>query len=79
MAPVLKQMFRESGEGVFTDRDQDMLIAMLPTRIDHPEAAKAKMQGIDAIVRAKLGQGQQSAPQQSAPQTMRFDAQGNQL
>lgn len=79
MAPVLKQIFRVSGEGTFTDKDQDMLMAMLPTRKDHPETAKAKVQGIDAIVRAKLVQGQQSAPQQSAPQTMRFDAQGNQL
>jgi len=56
MAPILKQMFRDAGEGTFTDRDQEMLIQMLPTREDHPEAAKAKIQGIDAIVRAKLSQ-----------------------
>lgn len=64
MAPVLKQMFRSSGEGIFTDKDQEMLIKMLPTRKDHPEAAKAKIQGIDAIVRAKLNQSAQQPPAQ---------------
>lgn len=54
MAPVLKQMFRASGEGVFTDKDQQMLMGMVPTRDDHPEARAAKIQAIDAIVRAKL-------------------------
>ncbi len=54
MAPVLKAMFRSAGEGTFTDRDQALLIEMLPTRKDHPEAIKAKMAGIDAIVSAKL-------------------------
>lgn len=66
MAPVLKQMFRIAGEGVFTDKDQELLLKMLPDRKDHPEAAKAKIQGVDAIVRAKLGQGGQ-AMQQSQP------------
>lgn len=56
MAPVLKQLFRVSGEGVFTDRDQALLIEMIPTRKDHPEAAAAKIQNIDNIVRAKLKQ-----------------------
>jgi hypothetical protein len=64
MAPVLKQMFRGAGEGTFTDKDQEMLLKMLPTRSDHPEAAKAKIQGIDAIVRAKLNQTG-SAPAQN--------------
>lgn len=54
MAPVLKQLFRAAGEGVFTDKDQEMLIKMIPTRTDHPEARKAKMENIDAIVKAKL-------------------------
>lgn len=56
MAPVLKQLFRVSGEGVFTDRDQALLIEMIPTRKDHPEAAAAKISNIDNIVRAKLKQ-----------------------
>lgn len=70
MAPVLKAMFRSAGEGTFTDRDQALLIEMLPTRKDHPEAIKAKMAGIDAIVSAKLGsrQGaQQPPPYPTAP------------
>lgn len=55
MAPVLKQLFREAGEGTFTDKDQELLMKMVPTRKDHPEARKAKMEMIDSIVRAKLG------------------------
>ena len=54
MAPVLKQLFRVAGEGVFTDRDQALLIDMVPKRSDLPEARKAKMANIDAIVKAKL-------------------------
>jgi hypothetical protein len=55
MAPVLKQLFRESGEGTFTEGDQKILMDMLPTRKDLPEARAAKIANIDAIVRAKLG------------------------
>lgn len=55
MAPVLKQLFRVAGEGVFTDRDQALLMQMLPTRTDSKEAAIAKINNIDAIVKAKLG------------------------
>lgn len=55
MAPVLKQMFRAAGEGVFTDKDQELLLGMVPTRKDLPEARAAKIRNIDAIVRAKLG------------------------
>jgi len=55
MAPVLKSMFRSAGEGVFTDKDQDLLMGMIPTRQDHPEARKAKTDMIYSIVRAKLG------------------------
>jgi hypothetical protein len=55
MAPVLKQLFRVAGEGTFTDRDQEMLLNMVPTRADRPAARKAKMENIDRIVAAKLG------------------------
>ena len=55
MAPVLKQLFRVAGEGVFTDRDQQLLLDMVPTRADSPEARKVKMENIDRIVAAKLG------------------------
>jgi hypothetical protein len=57
MAPVLKQLFRAAGEGVFTDKDQELLIQMIPTRETNPEARKAMLDNIDAIVRAKLGKG----------------------
>ena len=55
MAPVMKQMFRTAGEGSFTDKDQDLLMAMLPTRADSPEARVSKAANVDNIVRAKLG------------------------
>ena len=57
MAPVLKQLFRSAGEGVFTDKDQQMLLDMMPTRSMLPEARKAAMDRIDAIVAAKLQSG----------------------
>lgn len=64
MAPVLKQLFRGAGEGQFTDKDQELLLQMVPTRKDTAEARVAKIQNIDAIIRAKLAivDGDQSAP-----------------
>jgi hypothetical protein len=55
MAPVLKQMFRAAGEGVFTDKDQEMLLQMVPSRTDTPEARVSKIGMIDMVVKAKLG------------------------
>ena len=55
MAPVLKQLFRVSGEGTFTDKDQELLLDMVPTRKDEPEARAAKIDNIDKIIAAKLG------------------------
>lgn len=55
MAPVLKQLFRVAGEGVFTDRDQELLMKMVATRKMHPDAALANSKNIDNIVKAKLG------------------------
>lgn len=54
MAPVLKQIFRSAGEGSFTEKDQELLLEMVPTRKDNQEAIEAKIKNIDAIVRAKL-------------------------
>jgi hypothetical protein len=65
IAPVLKQLFRSAGEGVFTDKDQELLMRMIPTRTDHPAARQAKMDNIDAIVKAKLSAMQ--APAAVAP------------
>lgn len=55
MAPVMKQMFRAAGEGIFTDKDQELLLEMIPSRDDLPKSRQAKLANIDAIVRAKLG------------------------
>lgn len=55
IAPALKQLFRASGEGTFTDRDQQLLLDMVPKRTDRPEARRAKIANINAIVAAKLG------------------------
>lgn len=66
-APILKALFRQAGEGTFTDRDQKLLTDMLPTRADHPEARKAKIEMINAIVKAKLGMDT-AQPQQPAQQ-----------
>jgi hypothetical protein len=65
MAPVLKELFRSAGEGTFTDADQALLMRMLPTRQDHPESRKAKIQMIDEIVKAKLGIAADGAPEQA--------------
>ena len=55
IAPVLKQLFRAAGEGIFTDKDQELLMDMIPTRDDLAGARNAKMENIDVIVRHKLG------------------------
>lgn len=64
MAPVLKQLFRGASEGTFTDQDQKLLLDMVPTRKDEPEARIAKIQNIDAIVKAKLSVPQETGEQQ---------------
>ena len=64
MAPVLKQLFRSAGEGTFTDRDQELLLDMVPKRTDRAEAIAEKMANIDRIVSAKLGM---SVPQVTIP------------
>lgn len=67
MAPVLKQIFRTAGEGVFTDRDQQLLLDMIPTRTELPEARAAMIANIDAIVKAKIKSGMRQT--QAAPET----------
>ncbi|MBL4651262.1 MAG: hypothetical protein JKY53_00145 [Flavobacteriales bacterium] len=78
MSPVLKQLFRGAGEGTFTDQDQKLLNEMIPTRKDTKAARIAKIQNIDAIVRAKLGidQGSGGGQARQGGQLM-IDAQGN--
>lgn len=55
MAPVLKQIFRVAGEGTFTDKDQELLMKMVPTRADTPQARADKIANIDNIISAKMG------------------------
>lgn len=56
-APILKQLFRTAGEGTFTDKDQELLMQMVPTRNDTEEARKWKIENMDRVIRAKLGAG----------------------
>lgn len=56
MAPLLKNVFRKAGEGTFTKDDQEILMAMLPTRRDKPAARIAKIKAVNSVVRATLGQ-----------------------
>tara|TARA_R110000868_G_scaffold125265_3_gene331047 strand:- start:21147 stop:22316 length:1170 start_codon:yes stop_codon:yes gene_type:complete len=79
MAPVLKQMFRASGEGTFTDSDQKMLLNMIPTRDTLPAARLSQLAAIDSIVAAKLGSpavAQQGASGKGEGKIM-IDASGN--
>ncbi len=55
MVPVLKQLFRSSGEGAFSDKEQAALLAMVSTRANGSKAAKEKFKNIDNIIKAKLG------------------------
>jgi hypothetical protein len=89
ISPILKNVFRGAGEGTFTDADQALLTAMIPTRKDKPAARRSKLQNIDAIVRAKLNVPTTGTPPPpapaatipattpTAPTVLQFDAQGN--
>jgi hypothetical protein len=54
VAPILKQMFRVAGEGIFTDKDQELLLGMVPSRNDFPSVRKTKLENMDRLIRAKL-------------------------
>ncbi len=71
MAPILKQLFRSAGEGTFTDKDQDLLLRMIPTRTDTEDARAAKLANIDSLVRAKLGQTAQGPTGSTGRQVVR--------
>lgn len=81
IAPVLKQLFRSAGEGIFTDKDQELLLAMIPTRKTTPEAIASILSNVDAIVKAKLGitADQQQATQQQAPSAFNSSTLGRQV
>lgn len=80
MAPVLKNIFRESGEGVFTDKDQQILIDMIPDRGSNPDTIAYAIKMINDLVAAKLNQPtttMQIPTPSAGSQVLRFDAQGN--
>ena len=81
MAPILKATFRQSGEGTFTDSDQKLLMSMIPTRTDLPDARAAKIANINKIVESKLLAGQQKQQAKTnTPKTggvLHVDAAGN--
>ena len=54
LLPIMKSVFRGAGEGVFTDKDQDTLEAMLPTRSMTPEAAAQALDSVKMLVSLKL-------------------------
>lgn len=55
MGPVLKQIFRQAGEGAFTDKDQEQLERMIPDRGTAPELIADAIRNINNLVRLKLG------------------------
>ena len=70
MAPALKSMFRDAGEGTFSEGDQKLLLNMAPKRTDHPSVVKWKTNQIREIVAAKLGQGDAATPPPKTAGTM---------
>lgn len=78
MAPTLKNIFREAGEGVFTDKDQELLLAMIPDRQTNPAVVAQAIKSINDIVRIKLNQPEpMPAINGVQPKILRFDKQGN--
>ena len=54
LLPLMKDVFRGAGEGTFTEGDQKILTALIPTRSDTPEAIVSKVGMIDTMIKAKL-------------------------
>lgn len=57
LAPILKQTFRAAGEGVFTDKDQELLMAMIPTRGSSTAVIQSAIQALNQLVMLKLETG----------------------
>lgn len=52
---ALKNIFREAGEGAFTNADQEQLLSMLPDRYTDENAIPQIFANIDSQIRQKLG------------------------
>jgi hypothetical protein len=72
MLPTLKNIFREAGEGTFTDSDQKALEQLLPRRGQTKEAQIAQIEAIEKIVKAKL-----NIPEAKEGGQLMIDANGN--
>ena len=72
MLPTLKNIFREAGEGTFTDSDQKALEQLLPRRGQTKEAQVAQIEAIEKIVKAKL-----NIPDAKEGGQLMIDANGN--
>ena len=78
MIPLMKDVFRGAGEGSFSDGDQKVLIDLIPTRSDTPEARASRISMIDSIIRSKLsnpsaGEGELSAAELAELQQLRSE------
>ena len=54
LGPLLKSAVRDSGEGVFTDADQALLMAMLPSRNTNESAIPAQIAFVKQVIKAKM-------------------------
>jgi len=55
LAPLLKGLFRTAGEGTFTDKDQELLLAMVPNEKMDKGPAQNAINRIYSIVYQKMG------------------------
>jgi len=75
LAVAIKGLIRTAGEGVWTDKDQQMITEMMPTREDKPGSRAQKLVFIDQYIRAKLGQpgaGAAPAPATGSPEVPEY-------
>lgn len=54
LLPIMKGVWRGAGEGVFTDKDQETLEAMFPSRDMNPDAAKQALLVVRQLTELKL-------------------------
>ena len=55
MAPILKELFRQKGEGTFTERDQEILLEMIPDEYTDGDTIDSVVERLDRIVKIQLG------------------------
>lgn len=55
MLPILKQAVRQKGEGVFTDKDAEAILALIPDRINNQAAIAPIMSNVNDYMSATFG------------------------